>query len=619
MAGPTMFRRRKTAVLAAVSAMMIAGTVLADEKKKEPAPRPTPSHPAAERRTERPAAPVQHTPPPQQPRQQEHSNAGSGRPVTPDSRPTPSNRGEFDRPTRFPNSNAGTPQPPRDRNNNTGIDVPRAPRDYSTGGRTGSANPQPNRTYQGSTNRPYNPTAGRTTQRAGQDVVVRSNGHPSEIHSRDMMIRRGPQGTAIRRTVVEREGRVYSFNRAGYGHVRTSYSYGNREYVVRRYYVGGASFPRYYRPYAYRGVYFDAYAPGVYYSPYYYGWAYRPWVAPIVFSWGWGRSPWYGYYGGYFTPYQSYPSANLWLTDYVVAQTLESGYRERVESARAAQMDVYDRPQQYAALTPDIKQQISEEVQRQLSYEAAEAQRFQGQQQGQQQAPPDPGYTGVGRMIEDNRSHVLLSNANIDVTTLDGKECSITQGDAIAVNPGQGAGAQGETIHVQVLASAGGGCPANSVVTISLQDLQEMVNHVRATIDSGLAAMQKDPNLPKPPANVPTAAIQSDFTGAAPPADPNEAAELQRLNQEATATEKSVVSETSYVEPPRATAAPQDYPIQQTETRTTDLQLGMAPEEVVQVLGRPTSNVKAGSKQIMTYQALNLKLVFSNGKLSDIQ
>ncbi len=111
---------------------------------------------------------------------------------------------------------------------------------------------------------PYSPGAGHTVQRAGREVAVRNNGRPSEIHSRDMMIRRGPQGTAIRRTVVERNGRVYAFNRAGNGHISRSYAYGGRTYVVRNYYVGGRSFPRFYRSYGYRGVFFDAYAPAVY-------------------------------------------------------------------------------------------------------------------------------------------------------------------------------------------------------------------------------------------------------------------------------------------------------------------------------------------------------------------
>jgi hypothetical protein len=300
----------------------------------------------------------------------------------------------------------------------------------------------------------------------------------------------------------------------------------------------------------------------------------------------------------------------------MVSQTLEASYRERVESARAANMQYNDQPpQQYQAqLTPEIKQQIAEEVQRQLSYEGAEAQQRQQPQQ-QQGAAEDPGYTGVGRMIEDNKTHVLLSNANIDVTTLNGQECSISQGDAIAITPGQG-GSQGETVQVKVLASAAatGGCPSNSVVSISLQDLQEMVNHVRATIDSGLAAMQKDSNLPKPPSSVPTAAVQAEFASAAPPADPNEAAELQRLNQEASQTEQTVLKEASYNDPgvPSGSNPP---PAQ--GSPSTELQPGMTTDDVIRIMGAPTGNTKFGGKQIMTYP--NVKLTFTNGKLTDIQ
>jgi len=263
-------------------------------------------------------------------------------------------------------------------------------------------------------------------------------GRPSEIRGRDMMIRRGPAG--MRRTTVERGGRVYSFNRAGYGHVRSGYSYGGRNYAVRRYYAGGAYFPRYYASYGYRGVFFDAYAPAYYYSPYYYGWAYRPWATPVAFGWGWRGAPWAGYYGGYFTPYPVYASPNLWLTDYIVAQTLEASYRERIDSERAAQIqDNNQPPPPQAAMTPEIKAMIAEEVQRQLAAESAEASR-RLPTPGAPPAPPaeNSSYTGVGVMLEDNKTHVLLSNANIDVTTEQGQECSINQGDAVAITPGQG-------------------------------------------------------------------------------------------------------------------------------------------------------------------------------------
>ena len=443
-------------------------------------------------------------------------------------------------------------------------------------------------------------------------------GRPAEIRTRDTVIRRGPSG--MRRTVVERDGRVYSFNRAGNGHIRSGYSYGGRQYAVRNYYVGGRAFPRYYRSYGYRGVFFDAYAPGVYYSPYYYGWAYNPWAAPVSYSWGWGRGGWNGYYSGYFTPYASYPSANLWLTDYIVAQTLEASYRERSESARAAGMQFNDQaPPQQAVMTPEIKALIAEEVQRQLSYEAAEAKARVPVDPGAPPAPPqDSNYTGVGRMIDDNRTHALISNANIDVTTLSGQECSIGQGDAIAIIPGQASG-EGETAQVRVLASTSG-CPSNAVVTLSLQDLQEMVNHLRGTLDSGLGAMQKDPKLPKPPSSVSTTAVASEFASAAPPADPNEAAELQRLNQEASSTEQSAVKDASFQDNGGAAS-----PIQRStdnlppvETVATELQANMTPAQVRAIKGAPsTPPTKFGAKEIWTYP--DVKLTFVNGKLTDIQ
>ena len=59
--------------------------------------------------------------------------------------------------------------------------------------------------------------------------------------------------------------------------------------------------------------------PGLYYHPGFYGWAYNPWGIPIAFGWGWGGSPWFGYYGGFFQPYPVYPSAAFWLTDYMIS------------------------------------------------------------------------------------------------------------------------------------------------------------------------------------------------------------------------------------------------------------------------------------------------------------
>lgn len=476
----------------------------------------------------------------------------------------------------------------------------------------------PHRFAGSSQHAPANPGVGRMIQHPHGEAMVRSNGRVAVVQGRNgMTIRRSEYG--MRRVVVERGGQVYSFNRAGYGHVRAAYAWGGQTYVVRRYYVGGAYFPRFYRPVYYRGVYFDSYVAAHYYSPFYYGWAYRPWGGPVVFSWGWHSSPWYGYYGGYFTPYPTYLSASLWLTDFLVAQTLESAYRERIESARAAQMQYSDNPpRQMATLTPEIKQMIADEVQRQLALESSQAS-GQNDPSGPSGPPVTPtSYSGVGQMLEDNQVHVLLSSSNIDVTTTTGFECSITQGDAIGIYPGQ-TGPQGETAIVKVLASAGGGCPANSMVSVSLQDLQEMLNHVRATVDSGLAEMQKNPKLPKPPANVPLKVTPAGFVSAAPAGDPAEAAELQRLNNEANLTESSVVSEEAQ---PGASAStnvpmlpPQEQP--QPSQARTQLRLGMTPADVRRILGNPSNDLVLGTKEILTYS--DVKLTFVNGRLTEMQ
>ena len=75
--------------------------------------------------------------------------------------------------------------------------------------------------------------------------------------------------------------------------------------------------------------------PPRYYPVGFYGRAYNPWAAPIAYSWGWGAAPWYGFYGAYFTPYPVYPSAAFWLTDYLIATSLQAVYAAQAADAQA--------------------------------------------------------------------------------------------------------------------------------------------------------------------------------------------------------------------------------------------------------------------------------------------
>ena len=51
---------------------------------------------------------------------------------------------------------------------------------------------------------------------------------------------------------------------------------------------------------------------------------------------GWGAAPWYGYYGAYFRPYPVYPSAAYWLTDYMVAASLQEAYAAGVAAGQSS-------------------------------------------------------------------------------------------------------------------------------------------------------------------------------------------------------------------------------------------------------------------------------------------
>ena len=120
----------------------------------------------------------------------------------------------------------------------------------------------------------------------------------------------------------------------------------------------------------------------------YYGWAYNPWAAPVYCGWGWGGSPWYGYYGGYFAPYPVYPSAAFWLTDYLIAANLQAAYAAQAEAnaeAAAARtmprqrtirwpaMEAAAAPMRPVALSPEVKQAIADEVKAQIAAAQAEA------------------------------------------------------------------------------------------------------------------------------------------------------------------------------------------------------------------------------------------------------
>jgi len=122
----------------------------------------------------------------------------------------------------------------------------------------------------------------------------------------------------------------------------------------------------------------SAFVPGVYYAPGFYGWAYNPWAAPVAFGWGWGAAPWYGYYGYYFAPAPVYASPAFWITDYLLAANLQAAYEARAAAQGEANADAAAEEQPASGggavgLTPEVKQQIADEVRAQIAAQQQEA------------------------------------------------------------------------------------------------------------------------------------------------------------------------------------------------------------------------------------------------------
>jgi hypothetical protein len=388
------------------------------------------------------------------------------------------------------------------------------------------------------------------------------------------------------------------------GYVQRGYGYRGHEYGRRAYYYHGHEYNRYYRGYGYRGMYLNVYAPGYYYNPGFYGWAYNPWAAPIAFGWGWGGSPWYGYYGGYFNPYPVYASAAFWLTDYIISQDLQAAYaahqEAKLETGEAAAAGGPP------ALTPEVKQQIADEVKSQIALENAEA------QQTAQNADVDPASSGVARMLADGKPHVFVVGGGLDLTDSTGAECNVTEGDALLL--GAPPAADATTADLVVLASKGGKeCGKSATVAVNVTDLQEMQNHMRETIDMGLKdlqAKQGTGGLPAAPPSAKAPPTESPYAAIAPPPDPKDEADLAQQAKDADASEKEVVGAASAEAGSSIGAVESSGP-------PPSVALGQTVDQVKAILGTPTKTADLGPKTIFYYDGM--KVVFKGGKVTDVE
>jgi hypothetical protein len=410
-----------------------------------------------------------------------------------------------------------------------------------------------------------------------------------------------------RRVMVERgdHSRVFA-ERGGRGYVQHPYMYHGREFGHRTYYDHGRAYDRYYNRYPYRGGYLDVYAPVRYYPVGFYGWAYNPWAVPVVYGgWGWAGSPWYGYYGGYFAPYPTYQGPSYWLTDYLIAQSLQEAYAARAETDAAAAA-----PAGPPVLTPETKNLIAGEVARQIALENAEA------ADNAAKRDIDPQRSSIAQLLSDNQSHVFVVGADLDLVGNDGVECPVSQGDVLQT-PAAAPAADATTVNAVVLSSKGWRkeCRISVGVTVAFADLQDMQNHMRETIDAGmgdLQAKQGKGGLPPAPQSARSAPVQAAFAVGAPPPDATAQTEIAQQTTAADQAEQEVAGNAAPAAPGAAAipapAAPPAAPIA----------VGQTAAQVNAAYGTPKVLFKSATKEVDSYPG-GVKVTFKNGKVSDVE
>jgi len=381
-------------------------------------------------------------------------------------------------------------------------------------------------------------------------------GHVRTIEAHNMRIDRGMHGG--RRIVAERNGRriVSMGPHRGYTQ-RAYYSHGGRVYVQRTYYVGGRRYAYAYRSYYYRGHPYYGYAPAYYYHPVYYGWAYNPWPRPVPYRWAYYNDPWYGYYGYYYQPYPVYPSAALWLTDYLIAESLRASYeaqqsggllpagfpRSNQELASGFSNDplvdmnllapwldalhAIPAAAKGTQLSPEAKEAIAEEVKSQIGDEKAAAENSSSS--GADNGPP---------AALDPNHKVFMVGSEVDTSDDNGNDCSLTAGDIISRT--SDTPDDDNNVTATVRSSKADDCAVGESVSIDADDLQEMHNHLRETLDAGLkdlASKQGKDGLPAAPDTTTTAGEVP-----APSADTNVDSDLSQAQKDADQTEADVQS-----------------------------------------------------------------------------
>ena len=265
--------------------------------------------------------------------------------------------------------------------------------------------------------------------------------------------------------------------------------------------------------YRHGGIVVKSFVPPVFFAPRFYGWAYYPWATAVGFRWGWFGAPWYVGPNPYFIASPVYPSAAFWLTDYMIGETLANAYQMHSDTAMFdedglsdtadAEMpidgdsDATSSPQATihadvtTPITPEIKSKLAEEVKRELADDNAEAAN-----------PSQANFDKLPAALQ-TPNHIFASSTDLSVTTADQQTCALQAGDMLQVS--SPATNKASFVQLRVASSKRMDCPAGILVSVSVQDIQEMQNAFQARVESGLEMLRSDQSLTDLPAPPPDA------------------------------------------------------------------------------------------------------------------
>lgn len=167
--------------------------------------------------------------------------------------------------------------------------------------------------------------------------------HHREMVARSMKERRTADGSVPRETHLTGGSRVRQVSRGFAGSQVRVVRYGNtvsgsverpiRPGFTSRTFVSGGRVlnTRVYQRHVWHhfgtAFAYETFVPAVRFPAVYYGWALAAWPHPVTYPWGWQAQPWYPRFGLLFTPYPVYTSPDLWMTDYMIAQSMQAAYQ----------------------------------------------------------------------------------------------------------------------------------------------------------------------------------------------------------------------------------------------------------------------------------------------------